>query len=102
VCRYAGYREAGTCKVLGDPAEVDFTQMLVQKYGWQPPSPRGMFDVLPLLLQAHPDQQPQVCLNCKVVSTLRHARTLSSQGLKPMAYGSGLPYGVALCQYLAR
>lgn len=64
VCRFADYRAAGTGKVLGDLAEVDFTQMLIDDYGWQPRSPRGMFDVLPLLLQAHPDQPPQVGNRC--------------------------------------
>jgi nitric oxide synthase oxygenase domain/subunit len=47
--------------VLGDPSEADFTQMLQDDYGWQPPATPGRFDVLPLLLQAKPDEAPQVC-----------------------------------------
>ncbi|XP_063003631.1 nitric oxide synthase 3 [Elgaria multicarinata webbii] len=53
--RYAGYKQAdGT--ILGDPANVDITEVCIQ-YGWQPPY--GRFDVLPLLLQA-PDEDPEV------------------------------------------
>ncbi len=47
--RYAGYRRAdGT--VLGDPEQVDFTDRAIG-LGWSPPSVRGHFDVLPLVLQ---------------------------------------------------
>uniref|UniRef100_A0A6I8NDU9 Nitric oxide synthase n=1 Tax=Ornithorhynchus anatinus TaxID=9258 RepID=A0A6I8NDU9_ORNAN len=47
--RYAGYKEPdGT--ILGDPANVEFTNICIQQ-GWNPP--RGRFDVLPLLLQAN-------------------------------------------------
>lgn len=47
--RYAGYADAdGT--VLGDPRYTNFTARL-SEYGWQPPSPRSAFDVLPWLIQ---------------------------------------------------
>jgi nitric oxide synthase oxygenase domain/subunit len=59
-CRYAGYEQGGERPVLGDPAEVEFTQLVVKEFGWAPPSPRGRFDILPVLLQAHPDQRPEV------------------------------------------
>uniref|UniRef100_A0A670KIF4 Nitric oxide synthase n=1 Tax=Podarcis muralis TaxID=64176 RepID=A0A670KIF4_PODMU len=53
--RYAGYAQPdGT--ILGDPANVDFTEVCIQ-YGWRPP--RGRFDILPLLLQA-PDEDPEI------------------------------------------
>uniref|UniRef100_A0A8C5XUT1 Nitric oxide synthase n=1 Tax=Microcebus murinus TaxID=30608 RepID=A0A8C5XUT1_MICMU len=47
--RYAGYKQPDG-STLGDPANVEFTQICVQQ-GWKPP--RGRFDVLPLLLQAN-------------------------------------------------
>ncbi|XP_038619697.1 LOW QUALITY PROTEIN: nitric oxide synthase, brain [Tachyglossus aculeatus] len=47
--RYAGYKKPdGT--VLGDPANVEFTNICIRQ-GWNPP--KGRFDVLPLLLQAN-------------------------------------------------
>jgi len=60
VCRYAGYRQPSTGEVLGDPAEADFTDMLVRDFGWQPPAKRSAFNVLLLLLQAEPSALPQV------------------------------------------
>ncbi|XP_021237874.1 nitric oxide synthase, endothelial-like [Numida meleagris] len=53
--RYAGYRQQDG-SVLGDPANVDITELCVH-YGWSPGS--GRFDVLPLLLQA-PDEAPEL------------------------------------------
>uniref|UniRef100_A0A452SNX7 Nitric oxide synthase n=1 Tax=Ursus americanus TaxID=9643 RepID=A0A452SNX7_URSAM len=47
--RYAGYKQPDG-SILGDPANVEFTEICVQQ-GWKPP--RGRFDVLPLLLQAN-------------------------------------------------
>ncbi|MEU0353062.1 nitric oxide synthase oxygenase [Streptomyces sp. NPDC006237] len=53
--RYAGYRrDDGT--ILGDPAYVDFTD-LVQRLGWQ--APEGPFDVLPLVIDT-PGDKPQL------------------------------------------
>uniref|UniRef100_A0A8C2ZXI8 Nitric oxide synthase n=1 Tax=Cyclopterus lumpus TaxID=8103 RepID=A0A8C2ZXI8_CYCLU len=46
--RYAGYRQPDD-NVLGDPANVEFTEICI-KLGWK--APKGRFDVLPLLLQA--------------------------------------------------
>jgi nitric-oxide synthase, bacterial len=48
--RYAGYRTTGDT-VLGDPANVELTQ-LAAGLGWTGPPQRGRFDVLPLLVQA--------------------------------------------------
>nr|AFD20679.1 endothelial nitric oxide synthase 3 isoform 3 [Gallus gallus] len=53
--RYAGYRQPDG-SVLGDPANVDITELCVH-YGWSPGS--GRFDVLPLLLQG-PDEAPEL------------------------------------------
>lgn len=47
--RYAGYRQSdGT--VLGDPAEVVFTER-VMAAGWKPPAQCSAFDVLPLMIE---------------------------------------------------
>ncbi|KAK2519551.1 hypothetical protein Q9966_013840 [Columba livia] len=53
--RYAGYRQPDG-SVLGDPANVDITELCVQ-HGWSPGG--GRFDVLPLLLQS-PDEPPEL------------------------------------------
>ncbi|XP_074841477.1 nitric oxide synthase 3 isoform X2 [Carettochelys insculpta] len=53
--RYAGYRQPDG-SVLGDPANVDITELCVE-HGWTPG--HGRFDVLPLLLQA-PDEAPEL------------------------------------------
>ncbi|KAG5840417.1 hypothetical protein ANANG_G00188600 [Anguilla anguilla] len=47
--RYAGYKQPDG-SVLGDPANVELTEICMQQ-GWK--APRGRFDVLPLLLQAN-------------------------------------------------
>uniref|UniRef100_A0A8C7FMP3 nitric-oxide synthase (NADPH) n=1 Tax=Oncorhynchus kisutch TaxID=8019 RepID=A0A8C7FMP3_ONCKI len=47
--RYAGYKQPDG-QILGDPANVDFTEICIQQ-GWKPP--KGRFDVLPLLLQSN-------------------------------------------------
>ncbi|XP_030402447.1 nitric oxide synthase, endothelial isoform X1 [Gopherus evgoodei] len=55
--RYAGYPQPDG-SVLGDPANVDITELCIQ-HGWTPG--RGRFDVLPLLLQV-PDEAPELFL----------------------------------------
>lgn len=47
--RYAGYRDADG-QVVGDPRHVAFTEAVIG-LGWQPASPRGRFDHLPLVVQ---------------------------------------------------
>ncbi|EDV20662.1 uncharacterized protein TRIADDRAFT_31504 [Trichoplax adhaerens] len=47
--RYAGYEQPDG-SVIGDPANVEFTK-ICESYGWK--GKGGMFDVLPLLLQAN-------------------------------------------------
>jgi nitric-oxide synthase, bacterial len=55
--RYAGYGQADG-SVLGDPAQVAFTQR-VMDMGWQPPEVRGMFDRLPLVIGV-PGHKPEL------------------------------------------
>ncbi|XP_061880300.1 nitric oxide synthase, brain [Entelurus aequoreus] len=47
--RYAGYKQPDG-HILGDPANVEFTEICMQ-LGWK--APKGRFDHLPLLLQAN-------------------------------------------------
>uniref|UniRef100_A0A8C7ZHB7 Nitric oxide synthase n=1 Tax=Oryzias sinensis TaxID=183150 RepID=A0A8C7ZHB7_9TELE len=47
--RYAGYKQPDG-QILGDPANVEFTEICIQ-LGWK--APKGRFDVLPLLLQSN-------------------------------------------------
>lgn len=59
--RYAGYPGEGPGgDVLGDPANADFTQHLIDQGLWQPPTPKSAFDVLPLVIQLPDSTQPYV------------------------------------------
>jgi nitric oxide synthase oxygenase domain/subunit len=49
--RYAGYVDGDDGNVLGDPANIECTNFLVERNLWVPPSPRTAFDVLPLVLK---------------------------------------------------
>lgn len=53
VLQFAGYEsEGGT--ILGDPASVEVTKAIIN-LGWQPPEPRGRWDLLPLVAMAEGD-----------------------------------------------
>jgi nitric oxide synthase oxygenase domain/subunit len=60
--RFAGYEygDAAGTGVLGEPADAAFTTMLMNKFGWEPPSPRSRWDVLPLLLQIDENAPPDL------------------------------------------
>lgn len=47
--RYAGY-EAPDQKVLGDPMNVEITNLAIS-LGWRPPAERSRFDLLPIIIQ---------------------------------------------------
>ncbi|WP_437624507.1 nitric oxide synthase oxygenase [Sorangium sp. So ce1151] len=57
--RYAGYHMPGG-KVLGDPANAEFTAFLIREGLWQPPAERSQFDVLPLVLRLPEHPRPFV------------------------------------------
>ncbi|KAK9824802.1 hypothetical protein WJX74_009932 [Apatococcus lobatus] len=58
--RYAGYRQ-DDMSVLGDPSELQFTELCQRKFGWRPPgNKQGRFTILPLVLQADPQSAPQM------------------------------------------
>lgn len=52
--RYAGYWDAETGTVLGDPRYAIFTEEMI-RLGWKPPLHRGRFDVLPLAVETAED-----------------------------------------------
>lgn len=55
--RYAGYRLPKK-KILGDPAEADFTDLCLH-LGWTPPKKRTPFDLLPLVISL-PRKKPRL------------------------------------------
>lgn len=58
--RYAGHRGNGE-EVIGDPAELNFTDTVKKYFSWVPKSGSpGMFDCLPLVLQIDPKQPPSI------------------------------------------
>jgi nitric-oxide synthase len=72
--RFAAYREAdGT--ILGDPANLKFTDMLIKKLKWVPPVPRTAWDLLPVVCQFDQDSPPtwfELPSNCAPTVKIRH------------------------------
>lgn len=83
--RYAGHRDASG-GVVGDPAEVDFTDVLKKHFGWAPEK-TGMFDALPIVVQINPETPPAMFTlpdQCFLEVPIRHPtiRGISQLGLK--------------------
>lgn len=55
--RYAVYKMPDG-SVMGDPANLALTNAII-KFGWQPPKPRGAYDILPLMIEL-PGQEPKM------------------------------------------
>eukprot|EP00985_Skeletonema_marinoi_P017024 scaffold9252_cov160-Skeletonema_marinoi.AAC.15 len=57
---YAAYNQDG--KVIGDPKNLRFTQMLEERFGWTgpPDGKQGPYDYLPLVIQSSPNDAPQL------------------------------------------
>jgi len=57
---YAAYNEGG--KVIGDPSNLRFTEMLKERFGWDgpPDGKKGPYDYLPLVVQADPKGPPEL------------------------------------------
>lgn len=55
--RYAGYRSRDG-EILGDPEQVGFT-LAAMELGWRPPTERGRFDMLPLVIEL-PGRPPRL------------------------------------------
>ncbi|XP_038059438.1 nitric oxide synthase, brain-like isoform X2 [Patiria miniata] len=51
---YGGYKQPDG-SIIGDPANVEFTEVVMEKLGWRPEK-QGRFDVLPLVLQANGEE----------------------------------------------
>ncbi|KAL9178842.1 hypothetical protein ACHAXT_003973 [Thalassiosira profunda] len=76
-------------KVIGDPKNLRFTEMLKQRFGWEgpPDGKHGAYDYLPLVIQADPDGPPElfeVPLECAPPVHIHHPRypELSSLGMR--------------------
>lgn len=55
--RYAGYlTDEGS--IFGDPEQLSFTEKVIE-LGWQPPSDRSRFDILPLVIEM-PGESPRL------------------------------------------
>eukprot|EP00928_Gymnodinium_smaydae_P097353 TRINITY_DN8808_c0_g3_i1.p1 TRINITY_DN8808_c0_g3~~TRINITY_DN8808_c0_g3_i1.p1 ORF type:complete len:1428 (-),score=224.99 TRINITY_DN8808_c0_g3_i1:169-4452(-) len=84
-CRYAGYKQKDG-SVLGDPANVEFTEMVMEKFKWKPPAKRTAFDPLPQVVQL-PGQAPVMrqfdrALFCEIPLTHPKYSKFESLGLK--------------------
>lgn len=51
--RYAGY-PLPDGSILGDPSQQAFTQMVQQRFHWEPAGERTAFDTLPVVIQVTP------------------------------------------------
>ena len=40
--------------------QVDFTALVIQQFGWRPPSPRTAHDILPVIIQMDERKPPQM------------------------------------------
>ena len=59
ILRFAGYKELGeNGGLLGDPVDAEFTDALINRFGWKAPEPKSRFGVLPLLLQIDENEPP--------------------------------------------
>ena len=58
--RYAGYVNERNDQILGDPANVSMTKLLIERELWIPPKKKSAFDVLPLVLKFPNNEHPFV------------------------------------------
>ena len=86
--RYAGHREGVGHTVVGDPAEVNFTDTVKKYFNWSPRSGKNtMFDPLPIVVQIDPSTAPSVYElpeECWLEIPIRHPKIagISQLGLK--------------------
>lgn len=74
VLQFAGYEtQSGT--VLGDPTSVEVTKAMID-FGWQPPEPRGRWDLLPVVAMAEGDRPAMIELpaNLRKLVDIRHPK----------------------------
>ena len=58
--RYAGYVDEKSSEILGDTANVDFTNYLIEKNLWSPPVEKSAFDILPIVVKIPGNEIPFV------------------------------------------
>jgi nitric oxide synthase oxygenase domain/subunit/sulfite reductase alpha subunit-like flavoprotein/hemoglobin-like flavoprotein len=58
--RYAAYQDDASGNILGDPANLELTEYLIKRRYWTPPTRRGAFDVLPLVLKVPGRKKPYI------------------------------------------
>lgn len=57
--RMAAYRMSDG-SVLGDPANLEFTEMITRDFGWEAPANKTQFDMLPLVVQINQETKPSL------------------------------------------
>ena len=74
VLQFAGYKIEGGA-VLGDPMSVELTNAIID-LGWQPPEPKGPWDVLPLVAMAEGDSPAMIELpaDLRKLVNIRHPK----------------------------
>lgn len=74
VLEFAGYETDGGT-ILGDPASVELTKAVID-LGWQPPEPRGRWDLLPLVAMAEGDRPAMIELPAELrkLVNIRHPK----------------------------
>ena len=74
VLQFAGYEIEGGV-ILGDPMSVDLTNAIID-LGWQPPEPKGRWDLLPLVAMAEGDRPAMIELpaDLRKLVNIRHPK----------------------------
>ncbi len=75
ILQFAGYENRdGT--VLGDPMSVEITKAMIDDLGWEPPEPRGRWDLLPLVAMAEGDRPAMIELpaDLRNLISIRHPK----------------------------
>ena len=47
--RFAAYKQPDG-SVLGDPANLELTEIVIRDFGWKPPQRKGAFDPMPIIV----------------------------------------------------
>lgn len=74
VLQFAGYEIEGGM-ILGDPMSVNLTNAMIE-LGWQPPEPKGRWDLLPLVAMAEGDRPAMIELpaDLRKLVNIRHPK----------------------------
>lgn len=58
--RYAGYKDEDTGNIIGDCANLDFTEFIIKRGYWTPPEPKTKHDILPCVFKMPGIEKPIV------------------------------------------